>query len=100
MSNPDQQFVGHLDPGEWPCQQPTTGCGRCRGNLEGIQASNATVRSPANRMLGVCGYASGPATTSNKAFNGAGPVAAADPTAPSPTGAARPVRLASMIRAA
>jgi hypothetical protein len=43
------------------------------GALSELQPSKATVRSPANRTPGVPGWASGPATTSNKAFSGAGP---------------------------
>ena len=43
------------------------------GILREFRPSNATVRSPANRTPGVCGQASGPATTSNSAFSGAGP---------------------------
>ena len=43
------------------------------GTFREFSPSNATVRSPANRTPGVCGWASGPATTSNSAFNGAGP---------------------------
>ncbi len=35
--------------------------------------SSATVRNPRNRTPGVRGWASGPATTSNSAFSGAGP---------------------------
>ena len=43
------------------------------GTLSELQPSKATVRSPANRTPGVQGWPSGPATTSNSAFNGAGP---------------------------
>jgi hypothetical protein len=43
------------------------------GTFSEFRPSKATVRSPPNRTPGVCGWASGPATTSNKAFIGAGP---------------------------
>ena len=43
------------------------------GTLSELQPSKATVRSPPNRTPGVPGWASGPATTSNSAFSGAGP---------------------------
>ena len=43
------------------------------GTLSELQPSKATVRSPPNRTPRVCGWASGPATTSNSAFSGAGP---------------------------
>jgi hypothetical protein len=43
------------------------------GALIELQPSKATVRSPPNRTPGVPGWASGPATTSNRAFSGAGP---------------------------
>ena len=43
------------------------------GTLTELQPSKATVRSPPNRTPGVHGWASGPATTSNSAFSGAGP---------------------------
>ena len=43
------------------------------GTFTELQPSKATVRSPPNRTPGVPGWASGPATTSNSAFSGAGP---------------------------
>ena len=43
------------------------------GTLSELHPSKATVRSPPNRTPGVPGWASGPATTSNSAFSGAGP---------------------------
>jgi hypothetical protein len=43
------------------------------GTLTELQPSKATVRSPPKRTPGVCGWASGPATTSNRAFSGAVP---------------------------
>jgi hypothetical protein len=43
------------------------------GTFTELQPSKATVRSPPKRTPGVRGWASGPATTSNSAFIGAGP---------------------------
>ena len=43
------------------------------GTFTELQPSKATVRSPPNRTPRVCGWASGPATTSNSALIGAGP---------------------------
>ena len=50
-----------------------TGCGRCRA--PSASCSRRTRRCAARGSVtpGVCGWASGPATTSNSAFNGAGP---------------------------
>ena len=42
------------------------------GAFSELQPSKATVRIPPKRTPGVCGLASGPATTSNRAFSGAG----------------------------
>jgi hypothetical protein len=44
------------------------------GTFSELSPSKATVRSPAKQVPGVRGWASGPATTSNRAFNGAGPI--------------------------
>jgi hypothetical protein len=43
------------------------------GTFSELNPSKATVRRPRYRTPGVCGWASGPATTSNSAFIGAGP---------------------------
>ena len=43
------------------------------GIFSELQPSKATVRSPPKQVPGLRGWASGPATTSNRAFIGAGP---------------------------
>ena len=43
------------------------------GTLIEVHPSKATVRNRPNRIPGVHGWAAGPASTSNSAFNGAGP---------------------------
>ena len=48
------------------------GCGRYRAPAASCTLSNATVRSPRQLTPGTRGGASGPATTSNSAFSGAG----------------------------
>jgi hypothetical protein len=43
-------------------------------NARIVAVATRCMRSPPNRTPGVCGWASGPATTSNSAFSGAGPI--------------------------
>ena len=49
------------------------GCGRCRGPSGSSARRRRQCAARRSDTPGVCGWASGPATTSNRAFSGAGP---------------------------